>query len=85
MLYSKNYSQALNQNDAIEKTISFSLYNSMLLEELTLEQEAKKYHVLLQRLAGKKAIKSLELNQYDFDSMLYRDNSLKNEDAKEEI
>ena len=73
ILYSKNYSNALNGKDILEISISSSLYDSMKLREFSLEQAAKKYHIQLQRLAGKKAVDALELYQYDFDNMLYRD------------
>ena len=73
LLYSKNYSNALDGKDILEISISSSLYDSMRLREFNLEQAAKKYHIQLQRLAGKKAVDSLELYQYDFDSMLYKD------------
>ena len=72
LLYSKNYSKALDGKDILEISISSSLYDSMRLREFTLEQSAKKYHIQLQRLAGKKAVDSLELYQYDFDNMLYK-------------
>ena len=85
LLYSKNYSNALAGKDILEISISSSLYDSMRLREFTLEQSAKKYHIQLQRLAGKKAVDSLELYQYDFDNMLYKDIDSKNkkEDTKE--
>ncbi len=79
LLYSKNYSNALSGKDILEISISSSLYDSMKLREFTLEQSAKKYHIQLQRLAGKKAVDSLELYQYDFDNMLYKDSSSQNE------
>ena len=72
LLYSKNYSNALDGKDILEISISSSLYDSMKLREFTLEQSAKKYHIQLQRLAGKKAVDSLELYQYDFDNVLYK-------------
>lgn len=72
LLYSKNYSNALETNDLLEISISSSLYDSMRLREMNLEQSAKKYHIQLQRLAGKRAVDSLELYQYDFDSVLYK-------------
>lgn len=85
LLYSKNYSNALDGRDILEISISSSLYDSMKLREFTLEQSAKKYHIQLQRLAGKKAVDSLELYQYDFDNFLYKtdDEKLKKEDTKE--
>ena len=73
LLYGKNYSNALDGKDILEISISSSLYDSMKLREFSLEQSAKKYHIQLQRLAGKKAVDSLELYQYDFDNMLYKD------------
>lgn len=78
LLYNKNYSNALDGGDILEISISSSLYNSMQIREFNLEQAAKKYHIQLQRLAGKKAVDALELYQYDFNSMLY-----KNDDKKE--
>lgn len=72
LLYSRNYAKATGSSDILELAISSSLYDSMRLQEYNLEQSAKKYHIQLQRLAGKKAVDSLEMYQYDFDSMLYK-------------
>lgn len=80
ILYSRNYSKALEGRDVLEIAISSSLYDSMRIQEFNLEQSAKKYHIQLQRLAGKKVVDSLELYQYDFNSVLYK-NGGKN-DAK---
>lgn len=74
LLYSRNYSNALENNNVMEVAISTNLYDSMRLEEYNLEQSAKKYHIQLQRLAGKKAVDSLDMYQYDFDSVLYKEN-----------
>ena len=73
LLYSRNYNNALYGNDIMELSISTNLYDSMRLREFELEQAAKKYHIQLQRLAGKKAVDSLDMYQYDFDSVLYKD------------
>ena len=80
ILYSRNYSKALEGRDVLEIAISSSLYDSMRIQEFNLEQSAKKYHIQLQHLAGKKVVDSLELYQYDFNSVLYK-NGGKN-DAK---
>ena len=72
LLYSRNYSNAINSSDVLEIAISSSLYDSMRLQEYNLEQSAKKYHIQLQRLAGKKMVDSLDMYQYDFDSLLYK-------------
>ena len=73
LLYSRNYNNALYSDDVMEIAISTNLYDSMRLQEYNLEQAAKKYHIQLQRLAGKKVVDSLEMYQYDFDSILYKD------------
>ena len=72
ILYSRNYSNAQKSSDIMELAISTALYDSMRLQEFELEQSAKKYHIQLQRLAGKKAVDALEMYQYDFDAVLYK-------------
>lgn len=79
ILYSKNYSKAIQGGDVLEIAINSSLYDGMRVQEFHLEQAAKKYHIQLQRLAGKKAVDALELYQYDFDSVLYKDGNSKKE------
>lgn len=56
ILYSRNYSKALTGQDVLEIAISSSLYDAMRIQEFQLEQSAKKYHIQLQRLAGKKLL-----------------------------
>ncbi len=73
LLYSRNYTNAVMSSDVLEIAISSSLYDSMRLQEFNLEQAAKKYHIQLQRLAGKKMVDSLDMYQYDFDSILYKE------------
>ena len=75
LLYSRNYANAQKTHNVLEIAISTSLYDSMRLQEYDLEQSAKKYHLQLQRLAGKKAVDSLDMYQYDFDSVLYKDST----------
>ena len=72
ILYSRNYANAQKGSDVMEIAISTALYDSMRLQEFELEQSAKKYHLQLQRLAGKKAVDALDMHQYDFDSVLYK-------------
>ena len=72
ILYSRNYSNAQKSSDIMELAISTALYDSMRLQEFELEQSAKKYHIQLQRLAGKKDFDALEMYQYDFDAVLYK-------------
>ena len=82
LLYSRNYANANKSNNVLEIAISTSLYDSMRLQEYDLEQSAKKYHLQLQRLAGKKAVDSLDMYQYDFDSVLYKDTTPIKEEKK---
>ena len=82
LLYSRNYTNALYGNDVMEIAISTNLYDSMRLQEYDLEQAAKKYHIQLQRLAGKKVVDALEMYQYDFDSVLYKNDTKQSEQAK---
>lgn len=77
LLYSRNYNNALYCDDVMEIAISTNLYDSMRLQEYNLEQSAKKYHIQLQRLAGKKVVDSLDMYQYDFDSVLYKEGGSK--------
>ncbi len=64
ILYNKNYSNALKNNSLTELAISSALYEEMQLQEYRQEQDAKKYYMALERLAGKKAVDSLILSQY---------------------
>lgn len=73
LMYSRNYSKSLEGQDILEIAISSSLYDAMRIQEFNLEQSAKKYHIQLQRLAGKKVVDGLELYQYDFNTVLYKD------------
>lgn len=75
ILYNKNYSKALDSGDVLDVAISSSLYENMLLQEYYYKQSAKKYHLELQRLAGKKVVSGLNLYQYNFNSALFKDNS----------
>ena len=73
ILYNKNYSKALDSGDILEVAISSSLYENMLLQEYYYKQSAKKYHLELQRLAGKKVVSNLNLYQYNFNSALFKE------------
>lgn len=78
LLYSKNYGKAMDDEDFLEIAISSSLYKDMQLEEYKYMQMAKKYHLELQRLAGKKVVDSLNLYQYNYDSALIGGSNAKN-------
>ena len=51
-------------------TISSALYDNMRIEEFYYMETAKKYHLELQRLAGKKVVDKLNLYQYNYNSTL---------------
>lgn len=70
LLYNKNYAKAMDDEDFLEVSISSSLYQDMQIEEEKYMQMAKKYHLELQRLAGKKVVDGLNLYQYNYDSAL---------------
>lgn len=72
LLYQKNYTKALDKGDILDISISSSLYDQMALQEFYYVQNAKKYHLELQRLAGKKAMDNLNLYQYNFNSALFK-------------
>jgi len=70
LLYNKNYANALDDEDLMEIAISSSLYDNMRIEEFYYMENAKKYHLELQRLAGKKVVDKLNLYQFNFNSTL---------------
>lgn len=72
LLYHKNYSKALDSGDIFDISISSSLYDNIVLQEYYSMQSAKKYHLELQRLAGKKVVANLNLYQYNFNSALFK-------------
>ena len=70
LLYSKNYAKAMDEEDFLEIAISSSLYDNVVIEEYYYMQIAKKYHLELQRLAGKKIVDNLNLYQYNYNAAL---------------
>lgn len=70
ILYNKNYANALKKNSMTELIVSSALYEDMQMQEYQQEQEAKKYYLSLERLAGKKAVDSLILSQYALKNQL---------------
>lgn len=73
LLYSKNYAKAMDEEDFLEIAISSSLYDNVVIEEYYYMQAAKKYHLELQRLAGKKVVDKLNLYQYNYNAALVGD------------
>ena len=79
ILYNKNYSEAIKSGDSLELVISSALYEDMLLNEYYEEQEAKKYYLELERLAGAKTVEKLNLTQFAFKNTIINPESMKNE------
>ncbi len=77
VLYNKNYSEAIKKGDKLELIISSSLYEDMLLDEYFDEQEAKKYYLELERLAGAKTVKKLNLTQYAYKNTIVNPETFK--------
>ena len=73
LLYNNNYSNALDKGDLLDTTISSTLYDNMVLQEFQAEENAKKYYLELQRLAGKKAIDNLNLYKFNLDATLVKE------------
>lgn len=80
VLYNKNYSNALQTGDKLEVIISSSQYEDMLLSEYYTEQEAKKYYLELERLAGAKTIEKLNLTQYAYKNAIINPEKIKQAD-----
>lgn len=72
LLYHRNYSKALDSGDILDISISSSLYDEMTLQEYLYVQNAKKYHLELQRLAGKRAVDKLNVYQYNYNASLFK-------------
>lgn len=77
ILYNKNYANALQNDSITELVVSSALYEDMQLQEYKQEQEAKKYYLSLERLAGKKAVDSLILSQYALKNQLINTENIK--------
>lgn len=71
VLYNKNYNNAIKNGDKMEIIVSSAMYDDLLFEEAQLIEQAKKYEMDLQRLAGKKAVENLNLYQYAFKNELF--------------
>lgn len=77
LLYNKNYAKAMDDEDFLEVAIQSAHYQDAQIEEEKYTELCKKYHLELQRLAGKKVVDNLNLYQYDYDSALLGGNNVK--------
>jgi len=71
VIYNKNYSRALKDDNKMEIVVSSAMYDDLLLEEFEQTREARKYQLELERLAGKKTVEKLNLYQYAFKNELF--------------
>lgn len=77
VLYNKNYSKALDKGDVLDIAVSSALYDDIVLQEYKNKQNAKKYYLELQRLAGKKSMAKLNIYQYNFNAALFKEKGAK--------
>lgn len=68
VLYNQNFSNALQTGDELEILISSNLYDNVQLEEFELKEKVKKHELALVRLSGAKAVKKLNLYQYNINN-----------------
>ena len=64
LLYNKNYNEALKKNDSLEISVASAQWEEQLVEEYKIKQDVKKYHLMLERLAGKETTENLNVAQY---------------------
>jgi len=69
ILLNKNYSNALSSGDNLEITVTSARWEEKQIEEYRLKQEAKRYYLMLQRLAGKEAVDNLNVAIYDLSTI----------------
>ena len=65
LLYNKNYNEALKKNDSLEISVASAQWEEQLIEEYKIKQDVKKYHLMLERLAGKETTENLNVAQYN--------------------
>ncbi len=76
ILLNKNYSDAIKNNDMLEITVTSARWEEKQIEEYKLKQEAKRYYLMLQRLAGKEAIDNLNVALYDLSTININPNDI---------
>lgn len=76
ILLNKNYNTALNSNDKLEIAVSSARWEEKKIEEYKLKQEAKRYYLMLQRLAGKETVDGLNVAVYDLNTLNINKNDL---------
>ncbi len=69
ILLNKNYNTALKSGDSLEIAVSSARWEEKQIEEYRLKQEAKRYYLMLQRLAGKETVDNLNVAMYDLSTL----------------
>lgn len=69
ILLNKNYNAALKSGDSLEIAVSSARWEEKQIEEYRLKQEAKRYYLMLQRLAGKDTVDNLNVAMYDLSTL----------------
>ena len=69
ILLNKNYNTALKSGDSLEIAVSSARWEEKQIEEYRLKQEAKRYYLMLQRLAGKDTVDNLNVAMYDLSTL----------------
>ncbi len=64
LLYNKNYNNAIKAGNELEISMAQAQYDEQMIEEYKVVQESKKYYLMLERLAGPKVTKELNVSQY---------------------
>lgn len=65
LIKNKNFNDAIMKGDNLEITVTSADWQSKLIEEYELKQEAKRYYLMLQRLSGPEALDKLNLVVYE--------------------
>ncbi len=76
LIKNKNFNDAVNSNDNLELTVNSAEWQSKLIEEYELKQEAKRYYLMLQRLSGTEAIDKLNLVVFELKTQGVEQNEL---------
>lgn len=76
ILLNKNYANAISSGDKLEITVTSARWEEKQIEEYKLKQEAKRYYLMLQRLAGKETVDNLNVAVYDLSTININPNDI---------
>lgn len=75
MLYHKNYSRALDNNELMSAVVESAMYDKQKMQEYKLKQDVKVNLLALERLAGKDTVANLNLTRYALDEPIGKTSS----------